>query len=148
MKVLADACRDGGGRRSPTERVGRARDRSRIGRDADTELRRWRHARAAAVAGWTWDHFEFSTAYGFYAAIGNTHKERTLPLIGTVTTEDPDNIGYGLDPSGPGAAAFYPSTQGHRAVAAITYEHHDDKETSTSSRRRDHANWGSASKSR
>jgi hypothetical protein len=81
--------------------------------------------------GWSWDHFDVSAAYGFYAAVGKYDTTtRTLPLIGTVRTEDPDNIGYGFwSHQVQGAAAWYPfDHKGTAVVGAFTYEYNDEKE--------------------
>jgi hypothetical protein len=81
--------------------------------------------------GWSWKHFDFNVAYGFYAATGKYDtKTRTLPLIGTVTTEDPDNIGYGFwTHQFQSAAAWYPfDHKGTAVVGAVTYEHNSEKE--------------------
>ena len=105
---------------------------SRIGRDADN---------ASFGVGdmlvqplwltWSWKHFDVSAAYGFYAAVGKYDTTtRALPVIGTVTTEDPDNIGYGFwTHQVQWAGAWYPfDHKGTAVVGAITYEHNDDKE--------------------
>ena len=80
---------------------------------------------------WSTDHFEFSAAYGFYAAVGkyDTHLQ-TVPVLGTVRTEDVDNIGYGFwTHQVQGAAAWYPfDNKGTAVTGVVTYEHHSDKE--------------------
>src|SRR5262245_33310235 len=81
--------------------------------------------------GWSTDHVELSAAYGFYAAVGKYDTvTRTLPLIGTVKSEDPDNIGYGFwTHQFQGAVAVYPfDHKGTAVTGALTYEHHTDKD--------------------
>jgi hypothetical protein len=76
-------------------------------------------------------HVEVSGAYGFYAPVGKYDTDtRTLPLIGTVRSEDPDNIGYGFwTHQVQGAAAIYPfEHKGTAITTVVTYEYHSDKE--------------------
>ncbi len=82
--------------------------------------------------GWSSDHFDVSTGYGFYAAIGKYDTDlRTVPVLGTtVRVEDADNIGYGFwTHQLQGAVAWYPfDTKGTAVTSALTYEIHRDKE--------------------
>jgi hypothetical protein len=80
---------------------------------------------------WSGKHWEVSAAYGFYPAAGKYDTDlRTLPVVGTVRTEDPDNIGFGFwTHQGQLAAAWYPWEHKGTAVTGVaTYEYHTDKE--------------------
>jgi len=81
--------------------------------------------------GWSRKHWDFALGYGFYAPVGRYNTETlTLPVIGPITTEAPDNIGLGFwTHQIQGAVAWYPWE--HRATAvsaALTYEIHHKKE--------------------
>ena len=105
---------------------------SRLGRDADNASFNIGDMLVQPLwLGWSWKHFDFSAAYGFYAAVGKYDTTtRTLPVIGTVRSEDPDNIGYGFwTHQVQGAGAWYPfDNKGTAVVGAITYEHNSEKE--------------------
>jgi hypothetical protein len=80
---------------------------------------------------WSGKHYEVSAAYGFYAAAGkyDTHVH-TVPVLGAVRTEDPDNIGYGFwTHQFQLAGAWYPwEHRGTAVTGVVTYEYHSDKE--------------------
>jgi hypothetical protein len=80
---------------------------------------------------WSGKHWEVSAAYGFYPALGKYDTDvRTVPLLGTVRVEDPDNIGFGFwTHQGQVAAAWYPFENKGTAVTGVaTYEYHSEKE--------------------
>lgn len=80
--------------------------------------------------GWTVKHGEAALGYGFYAPIGKYDTETvTLPVIGEVTAETPDNIGLGFwTHQFQGACSWYPWTDKRMSVAgALTYEIHGKK---------------------
>jgi hypothetical protein len=80
---------------------------------------------------WSGKHWEVSAAYGFWPAAGKYDSNlRTVPVLGTVRTEDADNIGYGFwTHQGQVAAAWYPFENRGTAVTGVaTYEYHSDKE--------------------
>jgi hypothetical protein len=81
--------------------------------------------------GWTKEHWDFALGYGFYAPIGKYDTETvTLPVVGPVTVEAADSIGYGFwTHQFQGAATWYPWADRRMAVAgALTYEINDEKE--------------------
>jgi hypothetical protein len=81
--------------------------------------------------GWAREHWDFALGYGFYAPIGKYDTETvTLPVVGPLTVEAADNIGYGFwTHQVQGAASWYPWTDKRMAVAtALTYEYHGEKE--------------------
>ena len=80
---------------------------------------------------WSGKHWEVSAAYGFYAAAGKYDSaERTVPVLGTVRLEDPDNIGYGFwTHQFQAAGAWYPFDHKGTAVTGVaTYEYHTNKQ--------------------
>jgi len=80
--------------------------------------------------GWKIGHGEAVLGYGFYAPIGKYDTEVvTLPVIGDVTAESPDNIGLGFwTHQFQGAGAWYPWVDKRMAVVgALTYEIHGKK---------------------
>jgi len=81
--------------------------------------------------GWAQKHFDFALGYGFYAPIGKYDTETvTLPVVGPLTVEAADNIGYGFwTHQIQGAVSWYPWADRRMAVAsALTYEIHGEKE--------------------
>ena len=80
--------------------------------------------------GWSPTHFDFALGYGFYAPVGKYDTEQvTLPIVGTITTESPDNIGLGFwTQQFQGAATAYPWVDRRMAiVTALTYELNGNK---------------------
>jgi len=80
--------------------------------------------------GWSPSHWDFALGYGFYAPIGSYDTEEvTLPIVGAIQTEAPDNIGLGFwTHQFQGAAISYPWLDRRMAiVAALTYEIHGNK---------------------
>jgi hypothetical protein len=81
--------------------------------------------------GWSFDHFDVSAAYGFYAAVGKYDVDtRFVPVLGTtLKADDPDNIGYGFwTHQFQSALAWYPfDNKGTAVTGVVTYEHHSDK---------------------
>jgi hypothetical protein len=80
---------------------------------------------------WSRKHWDFALGYGFYAPVGSYSTETvTLPVIGPIKTEAPDNIGLGFwTHQIQGAGSWYPWE--HRATAvstALTYEINGKKE--------------------
>ncbi len=83
------------------------------------------------MLGKTLEHWDFTLSYGFYAPIGKYNTETvTLPVVGPVKTESPDNIGFGFwTHQFQGAAAWYPWADKRMAIAtALTYEFHGKKD--------------------
>ena len=81
--------------------------------------------------GRTTEHWDVALAYGYYAPVGQYDTEqRTLPIIGPVTVESPDNVGSGFGTEQfQGAVAWYPRPDKATAlVGAVTYELHGKKE--------------------
>ena len=81
--------------------------------------------------GKTLPHWDFALAYGFYAPVGKYNTETvTLPVVGPVTTESSDSIGYGFwTHQFQGAVTWYPMTNKATAVvAALTYELNGQKQ--------------------
>ena len=81
--------------------------------------------------GWNRKHFDAALGYGFYAPTGKYDVERfTLPIVGTVKVDEPDNIGLGFwTQQLQGAATWYPFENRATAFAgAVTYEFHYEKE--------------------
>jgi hypothetical protein len=81
--------------------------------------------------GFTTPHWDLALAYGFYAPIGRYDTEQvTLPGIGTVEAEAPDNIGYGFWTHQLQAAlGWYPlGHPGTAVVLAVTYETNGHKD--------------------
>lgn len=75
--------------------------------------------------GYSLTNWDFSAAYGFYAPVGRYNTVTyTLPVVGTFTTTDPNNIGLGFwTQQFQGAAAWYPWADKRMAVVgAVTYE--------------------------
>ena len=80
--------------------------------------------------GWTREHWDLALGYGFYAPIGKYDTETiTLPVIGPLTVEAADNIGYGFwTHQIQGAVYWYPWADKRMAVGgALTYEIHGEK---------------------
>jgi hypothetical protein len=80
--------------------------------------------------GWSPTHWDFALGYGFYAPIGRYDTEQvTLPVVGTIRTESPDNIGLGFwTHQFQGAATAYPWADKRMAILlALTYEINGDK---------------------
>ncbi len=81
--------------------------------------------------GKTLPHWDFAFSYGFYAPVGkyNTNTVR-LPVVGPVTAESSDNLGFGFwTHQFQGAVAWYPMTnKGTAVIAALTYETNGKKE--------------------
>jgi hypothetical protein len=76
-------------------------------------------------------HWDFSLNYGFWAPLGKYDTETiTLPVVGPVTAEAPDNLGYGFwTHQFQAATAWYPMTNKATAVvAALTYETNGEKD--------------------
>ena len=81
--------------------------------------------------GWTKEHWDLALGYGFYAPTGVYDTETiTLPIVGPVTVEASDNIGYGFwTHQFQGAATWYPWADRRMAVVgALTYEISDEKD--------------------
>ncbi|WP_367870944.1 transporter [Luteolibacter sp. Populi] len=81
--------------------------------------------------GWSQPHFDFTLGYGFYAPIGKYDTETvTFPVIGPLTVEAADNIGYGFwTHQLQGAATWYPWADKRMAIStALTYEVHGEKD--------------------
>ncbi len=80
--------------------------------------------------GWGKEHWDIALGYGFYAPIGKYETETlTLPVVGPLTAEAADNIGYGFwTHQIQGAATWYPWTDRRMAVVGgLTYEIHGEK---------------------
>ena len=81
--------------------------------------------------GKTLPHWDFALSYGFYVPVGkyNTNSVK-LPVVGPVTVESSDNLGYGFwTHQFQGAVAWYPMTnKGTAVVSALTYETNGKKE--------------------
>ena len=80
--------------------------------------------------GWTGKHHDISYSYGFYIPSGKyTTTTVTLPVIGAVKAEDPDNIGYGFwTNQNQGVLYLYPWADRRMAVEnALTWEIHRKK---------------------
>jgi hypothetical protein len=76
-------------------------------------------------------HWDFTLSYGFYAPVGKYDTETIqLPVVGPVTAEAADNLGYGFwTHQFQGALAWYPMTNKATAViAALTYETNGEKD--------------------
>ena len=89
--------------------------------------------------GWTKEHWDLALGYGFYAPTGAYDTETvTLPVVGPVTAEASDNIGYGYwTHQFQGAATWYPWADRRMAVVgALTYEINGNKERLRSYARR------------
>jgi len=74
---------------------------------------------------WSLKHWDFDLSYGFYAPVGKYDTQTlTIPGVGPVKVESPDNIGYGFwTHQVQGAVAWYPMEHKATAViAALTYE--------------------------
>lgn len=81
--------------------------------------------------GWTKEHWDFALGYGFYAPTGHYDTETiTLPIVGPVTVEAADNIGYGFwTHQFQAAVNWYPwADQRMSVVGALTYEINEKKE--------------------
>ena len=81
--------------------------------------------------GYSLEHWDFAFAYGFYAPVGKYDTETvTLPVVGPVTAESSDNIGYGFwTHQIQGSAAWYPmDNKGTAVVTALTYETNGKKD--------------------
>ena len=81
--------------------------------------------------GKTTAHWDFALGYGFYAPVGQYDTEViTLPVVGPVTTESLDNLGYGFwTHQFQGAVAWYPWADKRLAVStALTYEKNGKKQ--------------------
>ena len=81
--------------------------------------------------GWTLKHWDFALGIGFYAPTGEYNTTTvTLPVVGPVTTEAADNIGYGFWTfQFQGAVAWYPwENKGTAVTAVLTYETNTKKE--------------------
>ncbi len=80
--------------------------------------------------GWSIPHWDVTVGYGFYAPIGKYGTEQlTLPVIGEVTVEKPDNIGLGFWTNQfQGAGAYFPWPDKRMAITGVmTYEIHGKK---------------------
>lgn len=81
--------------------------------------------------GKTLPHWDFAFSYGFYAPLGKYNTSTvSLPVVGPVTVESSDNLGYGFwTHQFQGSVAWYPMTNKATAVvAALTYETNGKKE--------------------
>jgi hypothetical protein len=81
--------------------------------------------------GWAKPKLDLALGYGFYAPVGHYETESlTLPVVGPVTVEGEDNIGYGFwTHQFQGSASWYPWQDRRMAVvSALTYEIHGDKD--------------------
>lgn len=81
--------------------------------------------------GKSFDHWDLSLAYGFYAPLGEYDTAAfTLPGGTTVKGEAADNLGFGFwTHQIQGAAAWYPfDNKGTAVVAALTYEKNGKKQ--------------------
>ena len=81
--------------------------------------------------GKSFEHWDLSLAYGFYAPIGEYDTATfTLPNGATVTGEAADNLGFGFwTHQIQAAAAWYPfDTQKTAVIAALTYEMNGGKQ--------------------
>ena len=80
--------------------------------------------------GWTGDHYDISYGYGFYIPAGKYQTTTvTLPVIGPVTAEAPDNIGLGFwTNQNQGAVYLYPWADKRMAIEnTLTWEIHRNK---------------------
>ena len=81
--------------------------------------------------GWTKEHWDFALGYGLYAPTGEYDTETiTLPVVGPLTVEAADNIGYGF-----WTHQFQGAAPGIRGpirrmavVGALTYEFNGEKD--------------------
>jgi hypothetical protein len=81
--------------------------------------------------GKSFEHFDLSLAYGFYAPIGEYNTATfTLPNGATVKGEAADNLGFGFwTHQIQAAAAWYPfDNKGTAVIAALTYEMNGEKQ--------------------
>jgi hypothetical protein len=80
--------------------------------------------------GWSETNADFALGYGFYAPVGKYNTQTfNLPVVGPLTAEAADNIGYGFwTHQIQGAASWYPWADKRMAVtSALTYEIHGEK---------------------
>lgn len=80
--------------------------------------------------GWSGKHYDISYGYGFYIPTGKYHTNTvTLPVIGNVTAEAPDNIGTGFWTNQNQSAVYlYPWADQRMAVEnTVTWEIHRKK---------------------
>jgi hypothetical protein len=80
---------------------------------------------------WSGKHWEVAAAYGFYAPAGKYDTgNHNVPGVGSVRTEDADNIGYGFwTHQFQAAGAYYPfDHKGTAVTGVVTYEHHSEKD--------------------
>jgi hypothetical protein len=80
---------------------------------------------------WSFKHWDLALGYGVYAPVGRYDTQTvTLPVVGPVTVENEDNIGYGFwTQQAQCAASWYPwENKGTAVATALTYEVHGEKE--------------------